>query len=459
MSENTVAQSKGNIFWRISKRFQYAADRLIPDSLVFCLILTFVVFILSMIFTMTNPLEMIKYWYKGFWTQSTFAFQMTIMVVTCAAFAKSPAIEKLLDKFAGLAHSPRGAMIIFMIFSLIASFINWAFCVIVNPILAMRMAKQIKGLHFPMMIAAGYSCMILGQCMCPSASCYALLATPDHFLADLIGVLTQNVTTYNPMNVILWCILAIVTVIVSVLTTPPANELVEFKDTMAEVEKETTVAESNDTPADKMNNSRIIMYLIGVAGLIYIVWSFIANGVFGSLSLNFIIFLFIMLNCFVYSTPKKFIAAYKECMFLSTDIMIQFPFYGGIAGMMSDSGFASVIVSGIVSIASARSIPVWTYISACIVNLFIPSQGGQWIIQGPLMMPACIQLGGNIPDCINAFVYGDEATNLLQPLYLIPALAVVNGKLKEVWGYCAYIFVFWFIITCLGLYFIPEILA
>jgi short-chain fatty acids transporter len=412
-----------------------------------------------MIFTLTDPLTLITYWYKGFWTQSTFAFQMTIMVVTCAAFAKSPTIEKFLDKFAGLAHSPRGAMIIFMIFGFVASFINWAFCTIVTPILAMRMAKKIKGLHFPMMIAAGYSCMVLGQCLGPSASVYALLATPDHFMVKMIGVLTQAQTTYNPMNVILWSILAVVTVIVSVLTTPPANELIEFQDTMVAAKEKTVEVESNVTPADKMNNSHIIMWIVGVAGLIYIVWSFATKGFFGSLGLNFIIFLFITLNCFVYNTPKKFIAAYKECMYLSTDIMIQFPFYGGIAGIMSDSGFAAVVVGGIVSIASARSIPVWTYVSACIVNLFIPSQGGQWIVQGPVMMPACIQLGGSVVDCVNAFVYGDECTNLLQPLYLIPALAVVNGKLKDVWGYCAYICVFWFVITCLGLYFIPAALG
>jgi short-chain fatty acids transporter len=88
--------------------------------------------------------------------------------------------------------------------------------------------------------------------------------------------------------------------------------------------------------------------------------------------------------------------------------------------------------------------------------MFIPSQGGQWIVQGPLLVDATEQLGGSLPTVINAFVYGDEATNLLQPLYLIPALAVVNMKLKEVWGYCAYLCVFWFILTALGLYFIPA---
>ena len=170
------------------------------------------------------------------------------------------------------------------------------------------------------------------------------------------------------------------------------------------------------------------------------------------------IFIFITIDCIVYNTPKKFAAAIKDSMYLASDVMIQFPFYGAIMGIMTDSGLAATIVAALASVASAKSVPVIAYVSACIVNLFIPSQGGQWIVQGPIMLPLAQQFGNYYPDILNAFVYGDEATNLLQPLYLIPALAVVNMKLKEVWGYCAYLFVIWFIITCIGLYVLPGIM-
>jgi short-chain fatty acids transporter len=447
------AKARGNPLWRLSKRFQYAADRLIPDSFVFCLILTFLVFILSMIFTKTSPLKMIRFWYNGFWTQATFAFQMTLMVVTCATTAKSRQVAKAMDALARIVKTPTGAMILLMLFGYVSSFLNWAFCTIVTPILAMRLAKNIKGLHFPMMVAAGYSTMVLGQCLGPSASVYALLATPGHFLEAKLGIMTQAVTTYNPPNVVIWVVLAAVTIILSIFTRPPKEEVVEFNNVLDEIPEE--VKEVADSPAAKMNGSRIMMWLIALGGLVAIVYTFATSGFLGALSVNFIIFLFTIANCFLYNSPRKFIRAYRENIFLATDVMIQFPFYGGIAQMMSDSGFAQVVVAGIISIASARSIPIWSYISACIVNMFIPSQGGQWIVQGPLLVDATEQLGGSLPTVINAFVYGDEATNLLQPLYLIPALAVVNMKLKEVWGYCAYLCVFWFILTALGLYFIP----
>lgn len=452
---NEATQDKGNILWRLSKKFQFAAESIIPDSFVFCIILAFLIFILGII-ACGSPIQMVESWYNGFWTQSTFAFQMTIMVVVCAAFAQAPAIRKGLDGLASIGKTPRGAMVVLMIVGFIASFINWAFCTIICPILAMRMAKKVKGLHFPMMLAAGYSTMILGQCMGPSASVYALLAGEGHFLEDLIGVLPQSETTYNPMNVCLWIIIAVVTVILAVLTTPPAHEVVEFHGT---IEDEDIVEEKTEkkTPADAMNGSKILMYATGVLGLVYIIYSFVTKGIMNSLGLNFIIFLFITLNCFVYNSPRKFITAIKSSMYLATDVMIQFPFYGAIMQMMQDSGLAQIIIDALASVASPRTVPMFTYISACIVNLFIPSQGGQWVVQGPIMVPLAQKFNIYIPNIVNAFCYGDEATNLLQPLYLIPALAVVNVPLKKVWGYCAYIFVVWFIITCLGLYFLPPL--
>jgi short-chain fatty acids transporter len=451
MAAQTKAQ--GNPLWRLSKKFQYAADKLIPDSFVFCLILTFLVFVLGMIFTKTTALKMIRFWYNGFWTQATFAFQMTLMVATCATTAKSRQVARAMDALAKVVKTPTGAMILLMVFGYVSSFLNWAFCTIVTPILGMRLAKNIKGLHFPMMVAAGYSTMVLGQCLGPSASVYALLATKGHFLEGKLGIMTQAVTTYNPPNVVIWVVLAAVTVIVSVLTLPPKEEVVEFTNVLDEIPDEKPMPK--DSPADKMNGSRVIMWLVALGGLVAIIYTFATAGFLGALSLNFTIFLFTIANCLLYNTPRKFITAYRENIFLATDVMIQFPFYGGIAQMMADSGFAQVIVGGIVSVASARSIPVWSFVSAAIVNMFIPSQGGQWIIQGPLLVDATEQLRGSLPTVINAFVYGDETTNLLQPLYLIPALAVVNMKLKDVWGYCAYLCVFWIILIALGLYFVP----
>ena len=140
--------------------------------------------------------------------------------------------------------------------------------------------------------------------------------------------------------------------------------------------------------------------------------------------------------------------------------MLQFPFYGAIMGMMYvDGGLGSVLVNAMVSVANARTLPIFSFLSAGLVNLFIPSHGGQFTVQGPLIVEAVNQIkGADLVNCLNAFVYGDECINLLQPLYVIPALSVVGMKLKDVWGFMAFICVFWIVIVSLGLYFIPALL-
>lgn len=458
--ENTLNKDRGTLLWRFSQKFQFAADKIIPDSLVFCLILTFIVYLAALIFTDKGPVDLCLYWFNHAWDMLAFSMQMSMMVVVCAATAKSRPVNKGMGVLARALNHPILAMVVFMIWGYIASFINWAFCTLSCTVLAIELSKRNKGLSFPILLVGGYCTSCLGQCLGPTASVYALLATEGNYMQETLGgVLTQDVTVYNPVNVTIWIMLAVVTILLVVFTRPP-------KDSIMTIDAESSTAQElaewekvdRSTPAGVMNSSKIIMWLVGAAGIVAIAHEFITKGFLGALSLNFIIFFFLILNCFLYPTPTAFVGAHKDSMHLATEVMIQFPFYAGIAGIMSESGLAAIVVTAIVGFATAKSLPIWSYISASVVNLFIPSQGGQFIVQGPLLVDAAQQLGADVMTVINAFVYGDEATNLLQPLYIIPALALVNVKLKDVWGIMAFVWFFWTIFTILGFAIVPGIL-
>ncbi len=457
--ENTLNKDRGTLLWRFSQKFQFAADRIIPDSLVFCLILTFLVYVLALIFTDRGPIQLCLDWFNHAWDMLAFSMQMSMMVVVCAACAKSRPVNRAMGVLARTLHNPVVAIVVFMLWGYVASFINWAFCTLSCTVLAIELSRRNKGLSFPILLVGGYCTSCLGQCLGPTASVYALLATEGNYMQETLGgIFTQDQTVYNPINLTIWTMLAILTILLIVFTRPPKDEIMTIEaesvsnQEMAEWEKI-----DRSTPAGVMNSSKIIMWLIGIAGLIAIVHEFATKGFMGALSLNFIIFFFLIVNCFLYPTPTAYVGAHKDCMHLATEVMIQFPFYAGIAGIMADSGLAAVIVAALVSIASAESLPVWSYISASIVNLFIPSQGGQFIVQGPLLVDAAQQLGADTMTVINAFVYGDEATNLLQPLYILPGLALVGVKLKDVWGIMAFVWFFWTIFTVLGFAIVPGI--
>lgn len=465
MNTNTRLRSseRGTFLWRISKKFDFAAEKIIPGSFVFCVVLMTFVFVVSLLIG-KGPIELLTAWWEGLSSQFVLAFQMGLMVIVCATCARSPQAAKLLNWIASKIHKQVSALIVLMLFGYVTSMLNWAFCVIVTPILAMHLAKRIKGLHFPMMVAGGYSCMILGQCLGPSATLYSTLAIEDSPYAQIVGqTMSVTETCYNPMNIILWSILAVVFLLLVLFTRPGKHELVELGDIATEAD---TIPESYiikgkaTTVADKLNTCKPIMWIVAAFIFGYMAYSFVVNGFFGSLNMNFIIFMFVAINCLLFPQPSAWIKAHADSMHLATDIMLQFPFYGAIMGMMYiDGGLGSVLIHAIVSVANARTLPIFSFLSACVVNLFIPSQGGQFTVQGPLIVGAVHQIkGANLINCLNAFTFGDECTNLLQPLYVIPALSVVGMKLKDVWGFMAFICVFWIIIACLGLYFIPMLL-
>jgi short-chain fatty acids transporter len=440
------------MLWKFSKRFQFAADRFIPTSFVFCVMLTFIVCILALVLTGVGALDLVKYWYDGLWSMLTFAFQMTIMVVITSAVAKAPVMERLLSKIAKAPKTPKQAYLVLIVVTCIAAYINWAFATILAPILSMYLSKNVKGCHFPFMVAVGYACMLLIQPICPSISVVALLASPDHFLVDQIGVIPVSETAFNPVGLVTVGALFVTTVLIAIFMNPTAEEVVEFT---GEIHSNAAAGViENKTAADRMNNSRILMGILVLAGIIYIIMHFL-NG--GSLTLNLVIFIFLVLAMLLYKTPIAFVNAIQENMSLATQVMIQFPFYGGIMGIMASSGLTQVLADGLIGIANGQTIYMFSYLSASIVNLFVPSQGGQWIVQGPVLTQAAQALNAHIPTIATSFMLGDEATNLLQPLYIIPALALVKMELKDAWGMMAFIWFGWFIVTSIALLILPGI--
>ena len=463
MSEQTKSRSasQGTLLWRISKKFNFAAEKIIPDSFVFCVILMLAVFVLSLLLCGKSPLDLLIAWWNGLSSQFTLAFQMGLMVIVTSTCARSPQAAKLLNKIASLVNTRTAALIVLMIFGYVTSMLNWAFCTIVTPILAMHLAKRIKGLHFPMMVAGGYTCMILGQCLGPSATLYSNLATEGSSYAEIVGhTMTVLETCYNTPNVILFFVLAIAFILIVLFTQPGEDELIELRDVATQADvfpNDYKITGKATTFAQKANTCKPVMWVVGAFIFINIIYDIATKGFFGALNMNLVIFMFVGINCFLFPQPSAWINAHADSMHLATDIIMQFPFYGAIMGMMYiEGGLGSVLVTAITSLATAHTLPIFSFLSACLVNLFVPSQGGQFTVQGPLIVQAVNNIpGADMATCLNGFVLGDECTNLLQPLYVIPALSVVGMKLKDVWGFMAFICVFWVVITCLGLYFIP----
>jgi len=132
---------------------------------------------------------------------------------------------------------------------------------------------------------------------------------------------------------------------------------------------------------------------------------------------------------------SNFLAAIDNAIIGASGILVQFPLYFGIMGIMNHSGMVDIMSSFFVSISNETTFPIFTFISAGIVNVFVPSGGGQWAVQGPIIIEAATQLGVSIPKSIMALAYGDQLTNMLQPFWALPLLGITGIKAKEILPY------------------------
>lgn len=405
-------------------------DRYLPDPFIFVLILTIIAALAAMIFEAQSPAAIMRIWGDGFWGLLPFSMQMLLVLVTGFIMASSPPVKKLLEGLAGLAGSPGSAIILVSVVSLIASWANWGFGLVVGALFAKALARKVE-VDYRLLIASAYSGFLIWHGGL-AGSIPLLIATEGHFAAEQIGIIPTTATIFATYNLAIVGVLFVVVPLVNRMMLPPADESVYVE--RAKIADEVAVSTVNERPADYLENSRILALLVGIPGLIFLADYFFVRS--GGLNLNIVNFLFLFVGIVLHGTPRHLLTALQEAIKGGAGIVIQFPFYAGIMAIMVQSGLATSLSEGFVSLASATTLPFWTFISAGIVNLFVPSGGGQWAVQAPVMLPAALELGADVARVSMAVAWGDAWTNLLQPFWALPMLAIAGLKAKDIMGYC-----------------------
>lgn len=431
--------------------FNRLMQRYLPDPFLFVIILTFVVFGLGLIFTDNGPYQMAQHWGGGFWSLLTFSMQMVLVLVTGHVLASSNIFKRGLGALASLAKSPGQAIVIVTVVSMIASLINWGFGLVIGALFAKELAKKIQNVDYRLLIASAYGGFIVWHGGI-SGSIPLTIATEGHFSQDLIGTIPTDQTIFAGFNLLIILILLIVLPVVNRMMMPSKEQTVTVDPVLLEADVQAAAIEQGAmTPAEKLENSRIISLLIGIMGLVFLFYYFATNGF--KLNLDIVNFLFLFLGILFHGTPKRFLDAVVNAVKGASGIIIQFPFYAGIMGMMTASGLAAVMSEGFVSISNEFTFPFFTFLSAGLVNFFVPSGGGQWAVQAPVMLDAAQTLGVSIPKTAMAVAWGDAWTNLIQPFWALPALAIAGLKAKDIMGYCVLMLVVSGIVISVGMLF------
>ncbi|MEC9364228.1 MAG: TIGR00366 family protein [Pseudomonadota bacterium] len=416
-------------------------ERWVPDSLVIAVCLTLLTFVLAITVSGMAPLAAVDLWSDSFWTLLSFTNQIALTLLFGYALASAAIVRRLLLRIAGHVRSARMAYAIVSVVTGVLALLSWSLALVAAGILSRAVGEACKRrgvrVHYPLLVASAFSGFVVWH-QGLSGSIPLTLATPGHFLESQVGIIATSQTLFSP-----WSLITAVLVIVSLpwvmgrlhpgsddaIREAPDHPLGEPEST----QQVTDADASADAPASKLERSRLLAGTVVALGLLALVRYFAGDG--PGLTLNSVNFTLLMLGILCAGSLRTYAQNVVAGGGIAVPFLLQYPFYAGIAGLIAGSGLAGSIVGLFTTIADTGSLPVLGFFSAGILNIFIPSGGAQWAVQGPIMMGAAQQLGADLPLVAMSVALGDQWTNLVHPLILLPVLTVAGIAARAVIGY------------------------
>ncbi|MBC2837935.1 short-chain fatty acid transporter [Robiginitalea sp. SC105] len=439
----------------VTRTIESLFRRFLPSPFAIAVLLSLLTFLLGGFFGAfpdgRNPWSgTLRAWESGLWNRDllVFAYQMMLILVLGHVLVLSKPAEKLIGILTARAGSAAGAALLVASTTMLVSFFNWGLGLIFGAILARKVGEHaLKNkipINYPLIGACGYlGLMVWHGGISGSAPIKASEAghldsllrgvLPETSLAALPGSIPTSETVFGFWNL---CIFLAVLFTVSGLaywlgrsTRTRAVELPEYRfDT----------APGPDGPghgAERMDRSPWLSTLFALLIFTAFLLQYLPDLRELNLSPDMLNFFMLGLALLLHGNFRNFLHAVESAIGDTAGILIQFPLYFGIMGIMTEAGLIHRISDFFIAISSEWSFPLFTFFSAGLVNLFVPSGGGQWAVQGPIILEAALQLGVPLPKALMSLAYGDQLTNMLQPFWALPLLGITRLKAREILPY------------------------
>ena len=417
-------------------------QKYLPEPFIFAIILTFVAIAVAIPVCHQSIAEVVSNWGGGVWNLLGFSMQMALVLVTGATLAAAPTIKKGINKLASLPKTPAGAIALVTGISAVACWLNWGFGLIVGAIFAKEIAKKLKGVDYRLLIASAYSGFVVWHAGISGSIPLKMASDVNELVKDTNGVITSVIPIGNTIldwhNVIMVVLVTIALVAINSAMHPKTG-IVMIDPALLDDDSPSNNSPVTTTPAMKLENSRILSGILALLGFTFLVISLFIMG--KSFDLGSVILLFLFLGIVLHKTPIAYVRAFAKSVSSAAGILLQFPFYAGIMGIITGVGESGICLGTVVSqafinISTSTTYPIYTFLCAAILNMFVPSGGGHWAIQAPIMFAAGEALNVDHGLTGMAIAWGDAWTNLIQPFWALPALAIAKLNAKDIMGFC-----------------------
>jgi short-chain fatty acids transporter len=435
------------------------STRWVPDAWVIAVILTIVAYVLGLFFTKATAFQLIQNWGSGFWVLLSFGMQMCLIIMTGYILATTPIFSRLLNGLAGLPKSNKGAIAMMALVSMGLAWINWGLSIVGSAVFVRFLVRKQKGVDYRLLVATAYLGLGTMWHSGLSASAPLLVATPKHFLEKEIGIIPITETIFHPFNLLLALAVLVALVIAGPLMHPRKEETFEADPELikeAGFEAPAKPKPADMTPALWVEHSPIINIIVAASGIIWLVWYFGKNG-WAGINLDVVNFVFLVIGILLHWTPASFLKAAMEGGSFIWGVVVQFPFYAGIFGIIKFSGLAEVMGDWFTAIATKETYPFVVMWYSGILNYIVPSGGAKWAVEAPYIMAAGKTLGVSGPMTVIAYAWGDMITDVIQPFWAIPLLGVAKLNFRDIMGYCMIYFIIYMVIISAGFLLLPML--
>ncbi len=436
----------------VQKMGEAIADRVerwMPNPFLFAILLTYVAALAAFLSEGSGVTDIARSWYGGFWNLLQFAMQMVLILVTANVVAYHPRVRRGILFLVKLPNNGRQAVVLVGIASMLTGWISWGLGLIFGAILVREMGRHAEStgikIHYPLLAVAGYMGMSLTWGWGLSSSAGLLQATDNNALMQLgfvDRVIPATEWVFHSYPLTLTALSLVYGSLILYLLCPPdenCREISRYVEQSPEDDPE-VIHKPDEKPgteltlADRIDNSRMLGGIIALTGLILFVSVFLSEGL-GALDLNVLNFGFLMIGMVLYLSPTLYQNEFYNAVLGSSGVILLFPFYAGIIGIMTGTGLVDTMTESLLSIATAENFPVIAWITGGVLNIFVPSAGGEWAIIGGPMMVVGSELGIPYGQIIDAYAVGDAHTNLLNPFWAIPLLAISGLRARDMFGY------------------------
>lgn len=455
----------------ITKTIESLFKRFMPSPFSIAILLTLVTMVLALFFTeppqsqeSSHFFTILSYWEHGIWNNSllVFAYQMMLILVLGHILVLSKPMNYLIGKLTNLVSNTSNAVLLVSVCTMLVSFFNWGLGLIFGAIMARKVAEasQLRGfkINYPLVGASGYVGLMIWHGGI-SGSAPLKVSESGHLASLMSGISDVQVSSQIPdlipfsetvLSTFNLIIFGVILIIVP-LFLYRLGKKAPTKATNLPIYKGLETSEEKIEGAERIDHTKFIGITFGGIVLIAFFYQYYDSLLKLIITPNMLNFLMLGLALILHGNIKQFLNAVEEAIKGASGILIQFPLYFGIMGIMRDSGMVVQISDFFISIATPTTLPIFTFFSGGLVNLFVPSGGGQWAIQGPIVIESALKLGVPLPKAIMALAYGDQITNMLQPFWALPLLGITKLKAREILPYTLLLMIIGTVIFILGL--------